>query len=76
MFRLRPLLSGAATAAGLLIALGLLALTSTPSQAAMEEDCRNQTTSLCRTVERCSGGFEQNGTCRWIYTVQRYYWKY
>jgi hypothetical protein len=61
---------------GALGGLVLLALTSRPSVAAKQDPCNNQTQSLCRTVETCSGGFEPNGTCRWDYTIRRYYWSY
>ena len=61
---------------GSLGALVLLALTSRPGMAAKQDPCGNQTQSLCRTVERCSGGFESNGTCRWDYSIRRYYWSY
>ena len=60
---------------GLVATLALLALVSRPAAAAKSSDCLNQNTSACQTIERCSGGFETNGTCRWIYTVTRYYWK-
>ena len=63
-------------AIGVLATSVLLTLVSRPARAAKLSECLNQTTSLCQTVERCSGGFEANGSCRWIYTVSRYYWKY
>jgi hypothetical protein len=65
-----------AAGAGLLSTLILLALVSKPAAAAKTTDCMNQSTAVCQIVERCSGGFETNGTCKWIYTVNRYYWKY
>ena len=54
----------------------LLGALARPGRAEKSTDCRNQTTSLCQTVERCSGGFEANGSCQWIYTISYYYWKY
>lgn len=61
---------------GLAITLGLLILVNRPVKAEKAPQCMNQNTSVCETVERCSGGFEANGTCKWIYTITRYYWKY
>lgn len=60
---------------GAVAALALLTLLTRPARAEKSRDCLNQNTSVCQTVERCSGGFEANGTCKWIYTVTRYYWK-
>jgi hypothetical protein len=65
-----------AIALGLLGTLVLLGAVSRPGRAQKAADCLNQTTSLCQTVERCSGGFEANGSCNWIYTISRYYWRY
>jgi hypothetical protein len=56
--------------------LGLLGVLSRPARAEKVTDCLNQSTSVCQMVETCSGGFEPNGTCKYIYTVTRYYWKY
>jgi len=63
-------------AGGLLTAIGLLILASSQGHAEKAVECTNRTTSLCQTIERCSGGFESNGSCRWNYSVQRYYWGY
>lgn len=65
-----------AVALGLVATLVLLALGSRPASAAKSTDCQNVTEALCQTVERCSGGFEANGSCKWIYTISRYYWRY
>lgn len=71
--RIAPELLGTVTA-GFLAAILLLAVVSRPSHAEKAQACRTGTTSLCETIERCSGGFEPDGSCRWIYTIQRYYW--
>jgi hypothetical protein len=63
-------------ALGVIGTLVLLGAVSRPGQAEKAVDCLNQTSSLCQTVERCSGGFEANGSCPWIYTISRYYWRY
>lgn len=61
---------------GALATLALLGALNRPAQAEKSQDCYNNTTSVCQTVETCSGGFEPNGTCKWVYTIKRYYWKY
>jgi hypothetical protein len=66
----RGLIFGAAAA------LILLTAVNRPARAAKATECLNQSSAVCQVVERCSGGFEQNGSCKWIYTVNRYYWKY
>lgn len=66
----RGLLIGAASA------LVLLTAVNRPASAAKSLDCLNQSTAVCQVVEHCSGGFEQNGSCKWTLTVNRYYWKY
>ncbi len=66
-------LKGAGT--GLVFTLGLLILVNRPVKAEKAPQCLNQNTSVCEMVERCSGGFESNGTCKWTYTVTRYYWR-
>ena len=64
------------------IALGALATSilgaavSRPARAEKSSECYNHTAVLCQTIERCSGGFETNGTCKWIYTITRTYWRY
>lgn len=61
---------------GALATLGLLAIGTRPAKAAkLNPDCYNTNPALCEQVEKCSGGFEPNGTCKWIYTVTRYYWR-
>jgi hypothetical protein len=65
-----------AVALGLVATLVLLAVGSRPARAAKSTDCLNVTSALCQTVERCSAGFEANGSCKWIYTISRYYWRY
>ncbi len=63
-------------ALGAIATLTLLALFSRPARAAkLDPECLNQNASLCQQIEKCSGGFEPNGTCKWIYTVTRYYWR-
>lgn len=59
-----------------LATLALLGALSRPGRAEKSADCLNHTTSVCQTVERCSGGFEANGSCQWLYTISYYYWKY
>jgi hypothetical protein len=54
----------------------LLAAVSRPGRAQKSTDCKNQITAVCQTVERCSGGFEANGSCRWMYSISYYYWRY
>lgn len=54
----------------------LVAAVSRPAGAEKALECYNQSTAVCQTIERCSGGFEWNGTCKWILTVTRSYWKY
>jgi hypothetical protein len=69
----------AALVAGTAGAILVLALTARPSVAekAVADDCANHTSSVCRLVETCSPkGFEDNGTCKWIYTASRSYWKF
>lgn len=63
---------------GTALTLLFLGLIPRPANAAktVPEECYNNTTVLCQKIETCSGGFEPNGTCNWIYTVTRYYWKY
>jgi hypothetical protein len=61
--------------AGFLAVIGLLTLVSRPGRAEKSTECRNQNTSVCETVERCTpNGFELNGTCRWNYSISRSYW--
>lgn len=60
---------------GAMAGLTLLALLNRPVRAAkVDPECLNQNASLCQQIERCSGGFEANGTCKWILTTTRYYW--
>jgi hypothetical protein len=64
---------------GLATTLLLLLITARKGVAekAKADDCLNQNSSVCRMVETCTPkGFEANGTCNWVYTVSRYYWKY
>lgn len=67
-------LFGLSTLATLLL-LGTVQRTASAEKANPEE-CYNNTQALCQKIETCSGGFEANGTCKWIYTVTRYYWKF
>ncbi len=66
------------TTLGIAGAIVLLALTSRAGMAEKQQadNCDNGYASLCRLVETCTPkGFEANGTCRWIYTASRYYWR-
>jgi hypothetical protein len=77
MVRVMTLKRFGTAAAGFLAAIGLLALATEAGHAEKAKECTNHTTSLCEQVERCTpNGFEANGTCHWIYTIQRYYWGY
>lgn len=62
-------------AVGFVATLALITVATRPAKAAKLEDCMSQNPALCQVIERCSGGFEANGTCKWIYTVSRKYWK-
>lgn len=62
-------------ALGAVATLILLALFSRSARAEKADpECLNRNASLCQQIEKCSGGFEPNGTCKWILTVTRYYW--
>jgi hypothetical protein len=74
----RSHLAGLAT--GLIGAVLLLAATSRPGVAERlvpdPDNCGQGRASMCRLVETCEPkGFEANGTCRWIYTASKYYWR-
>lgn len=64
-----------ATALGVLATSLLVVAGSRPVRAEKALECYNQATALCQIIERCSGGFEADGGCKWIYTVNRTYWK-
>ena len=61
---------------GAMATLVLLGVLNRPARAEKSTDCQNNTTALCQQVETCSGGFEPNGSCKYLYIVTRYYWKY
>lgn len=65
---------------GIVGAVALLTITARPGIAEKlgpdPDSCGQGRASLCRLVETCEPkGFEVNGTCRWIYTASRYYWR-
>lgn len=67
-------------AAGLIGALLLLMVTSRPGAAERQDpdpdNCGQGRASMCRLVETCEPkGFEANGTCKWIYTAKKSYWR-
>ena len=63
-------------ALGIVATAGLIAMTSRPVRAEKAPECYNQSTSVCQIVERCTGGFEPNGTCKYMLTTNYSYWKY
>jgi hypothetical protein len=66
---------GAALGA-ILAGSALLVLTARDGNAERAKQCANNTSSLCQQIERCEPvGFDSNGTCRWIYSISRYYWR-
>jgi hypothetical protein len=65
-----------AVLAGFLAAAALLLLSTREGNAERAKQCSNNTSSLCQQIERCEPvGFEANGSCRWIYSISRYYWR-
>lgn len=60
----------------ILATLALLLFTSREGHAERATQCTNNTSSLCQQIERCEPvGFESNGSCRWILSTTRYYWR-
>ncbi len=61
---------------GAVLATAALVLMSREGRAERAPQCGNTTSSLCQQIERCEpSGFESNMTCRWNYSVTRYYWR-
>lgn len=70
----------AAITTGLIGAVILLTMTSRTGMAEKAipdpDKCGAGYASLCKLVETCTPkGFEANGTCKWIYTAAKSYWK-
>jgi hypothetical protein len=62
--------------AGAFILLTLTSQAGAAEKAGDQDNCDSGNASLCRTIETCTPkGFEDNGTCKWIYTKRSFYWR-
>jgi hypothetical protein len=61
---------------GAVITTLLIALGSQPVRAEKALECYNQSQSVCEKVERCTGGFEANGSCKYMLTTKYSYWRF
>ena len=60
---------------GAVIMTVLIALTSRSARGEKALECYNQNPAVCQIVQRCTGGFEANGSCQYMLVTKYSYWK-